>query len=230
VLKSIAISLMVILFFTYLANAKRLRIAYLILGSFFLISCAVQIPATGQLFRDYFKLNEYYSNNCARELGDLDVKYVEELGCPNKYMYKTRRTDCETETANPATCFQPTDDCSKSFLYTAWEKVLVKDPVTNSITACLNKSCCGIAVNVYSRPLLAVAALAFVVIFLSFILAAFCLNLSAKDRGDKTINFGLQALPTVVFLIILIGGIFFISLYAQKTLPKREDVVPRISA
>lgn len=59
--------------------------------------------------------------------------------------------------------------------------------MSNSITACLNKSCCGVAVNVYSRPLLAVAALSFVCIFLSFIMAAFCLNLSAKDKGDKTI-------------------------------------------
>lgn len=115
VLKSVGICFMVFLFFTYLANAKRLRIAYLILGSFFLISCAVQIPATGQLFRDYFRLNTHYSNNCAKELGELDAKFVEEQGCPNKYIYRApfKRSDCESENAIPSQCFAPVDDCSK---------------------------------------------------------------------------------------------------------------------
>jgi magnesium-transporting ATPase (P-type) len=106
-LKALAISFMVIMFFTYIANAKKLRIAYLILGSFFLISCAIQIPATGQLFRDYQAVNEFYTNNCPKELGDLDVKYVEDLGCPNKYYYRTanKRMDCEAETSVPSQCF-----------------------------------------------------------------------------------------------------------------------------
>jgi ABC-type amino acid transport system permease subunit len=113
-------------------------------------------------------------------------------------------------------------------LYTAWEKALIKDPQVYSITACLNKSCCGISSNVYTRPLLTVASLAFVVTFLSFILACFCLNLSAKEKSTQTISQTLQMIPTVIFLIILIGGIFFVCLYDFKSLPKKDFIVPSL--
>lgn len=44
---------LVFLVLTYLANARRNRLAYLITGSFFLIVVGVTIATTGQVFRDY---------------------------------------------------------------------------------------------------------------------------------------------------------------------------------
>lgn len=61
---AVSICSLVLTIFLYIANAKRLRIAYLTIGTFLLICCAIQLPATSSLFRNYTTLDKYYSENC----------------------------------------------------------------------------------------------------------------------------------------------------------------------
>jgi len=79
----IAIATIVFLIITYFANARKHRHAYMILGAFFLLIVAIQIPATGKLFRDYNELSGKYATGCTSELGALDHKFVEANGCSN---------------------------------------------------------------------------------------------------------------------------------------------------
>jgi amino acid transporter len=73
---------------------------------------------------------------------------------------------------------------------------------------------------------LKLAALSFVSIFLSFILACFCFNLSAKDKGEKQLNKVAQIVLIVIFLVVLIVGIFLAALLETPKLPHRDIVVP----
>ena len=54
----------------------------MILGAFFLVTVAIQIPATGRLLKDYRDLTNGFNDNCVPELGKLNVEFVESQGCP----------------------------------------------------------------------------------------------------------------------------------------------------
>ena len=49
----------------------------MILGAFFLLAVAVQLPATGRLLKDYRDLSGRYTDKCVPEIGKLNVAYVE---------------------------------------------------------------------------------------------------------------------------------------------------------
>jgi hypothetical protein len=70
----ISVANIVFLFLTYFANTRKLRIAYMILGAFFLVAVAIQIPATGRLLKDYRDLSTSYNANCVPELGKINVE------------------------------------------------------------------------------------------------------------------------------------------------------------
>lgn len=53
IMKIIAACAFVVVFILVLANYKRLRIAYLILGTFFLLCLSLAVPNTGKAFREY---------------------------------------------------------------------------------------------------------------------------------------------------------------------------------
>lgn len=117
ILTGAGISTIVFLVFTYLANIRRNRVAYMILGVYFLILIAIIIPATGQVFRDYKSLGKSYNKNCVPELGKLDHTFVEANQCPAKYVYTqtSSKDSCKiTTSSNP--CFSNPPPCSQSDL------------------------------------------------------------------------------------------------------------------
>lgn len=116
--EAVGIALIIILVLTFLANMKRLRVAYLILGTFFLLCATVQIPATGHLFRQYKGLQDHIKKNCRAEMGGIDAKFLEGKGCPYKYNYATKRSDCEPASFDPSNCFKkPISLCPKASVY-----------------------------------------------------------------------------------------------------------------
>ena len=89
----------VFLVLVFLANARRLKIAYLILGTFFLFTTLTEVPAVGRVFRNYNEIdNEIRNNKCHNFMGDIDVDVLENQGCPNKYIYlDDTRSNCPWE-------------------------------------------------------------------------------------------------------------------------------------
>ena len=58
----IAIGSALFLTLMFLSNYKRLKLAYLLLGAVFLISCMIQIPVTGKAFRQYTDIENQIRN------------------------------------------------------------------------------------------------------------------------------------------------------------------------
>lgn len=83
----ICLGALIFLLFTFLANAKRLRLPLLLLGTFFIVTTALMIPAVGDYFEAYRGLGNDLSNY--NSLSSLDAKYIENLGCPAKYEYSS---------------------------------------------------------------------------------------------------------------------------------------------
>lgn len=155
IIHAVALTTIIFLALTYLANAKRNRLAYMILGVFFLVVVAVSIPATGQLFRDYKKISHFYKDHCVSEISKIDSKFIEDRQCPAKYLYTTpeSKNTC-TDAADKTTCFKDISSCSTSDYAQVWEKSLVPKSTTNNVLACINTFCCGSLVNIYARPVL----------------------------------------------------------------------------
>jgi len=81
-----------------------LRLAYLLLGTFFLISVILGITATGSFFKEYKRQGEQLGKdtNCVDTLSNVDAKYLEDHGCPAKYEYNAK-TKCPSDPAGA--CF-----------------------------------------------------------------------------------------------------------------------------
>jgi hypothetical protein len=68
---------LIFLVLTYLANARRNRLAYLITGAFFLIVVGVTLASTGEVFRVYQGVETYMEGNYLGEMGKLSGTIVE---------------------------------------------------------------------------------------------------------------------------------------------------------
>lgn len=145
------------------------------------------------------------------------------MGCPNKYIYATTKAECPNEKTPPA-CFKPYDECEKKNLAVVWETNLVKQPLDDGVLGCLNSQCCGVVVDIYVEPILRVAALSLAYLFIGFILACFCFNLSTREKSDLQLNKLLQIILFGLFLALLIAGILWVSLVKYENLPKKEII------
>jgi hypothetical protein len=58
----ISLGAIIFLLFVFLANAKRLRLPLLLLGTFFIVTTALMIPVAGDYFDAYKNLGKDLSN------------------------------------------------------------------------------------------------------------------------------------------------------------------------
>lgn len=70
----ITIGVLVLLVLTFLANAKRIRLALLILGTIFIVITALFLPVIGDYFETYDNLDNSMTDYGA--LSSIDAKYI----------------------------------------------------------------------------------------------------------------------------------------------------------
>lgn len=214
-----AIASIIFLVFTILANLRILKLAYLILGTLLLICIAIQIPAAGNVFRTYNAVNAYYEKNCIPEQAKIHASYLEgKLSCPFKYIYQTQQ-NCPSE--DPVNCLTQFNTCEKEKLAVVWEDSIINLPSSSPTFGCINTKCCGKVSNIYARTLLLLGKSILYYLFFTFIIGSFCLQLSAKPKGDKTLQPTLQLAVLILFAIVVISGFFYVTLQKQMSIQQK---------
>jgi hypothetical protein len=205
----------------------------MIIGVFFLILVSVAVPAVGQVFRDYQRLNTQYTGQCVPELGKLSHTFVEGQQCPQKYIYTDDATQntCRISSSSTASCFPVVPPCTQSQLQPVWEPSFFAQntqPTDVSLLACININCCGALVNIYDRPVLALAGISFTFIVYAFYLAIFSFQLSAKDKGDKPLHRTQQLFLIIFFIVLLLVGTILVAVN-KGTFDSNRQQLPAFS-
>lgn len=114
-----------------LFNSQKWKLGYLIIGSFFLISCSICFGASGHIFRNARGIAGKYSSNCKPYLFEIHKDVMESYGCSEKYL-----SESISQT--------PYLNCRDEDHVIAWEDVPFKDKMV-----CLNRNCCMVVSKNY---------------------------------------------------------------------------------
>ena len=123
----------------FIINLRKWRVAYLVIGSFLLITIVLAIGSEGKIYRNSLKLNNHYKASCRDSLINIPEASLVENGCPRKYL---------------SVKSFPYLTCPKHEQATYWEQ---GESSQIGPVVCLNMQCCSVVSRTYQIWLMRLA-------------------------------------------------------------------------